>query len=355
MNKPVLRVAIGFIQYGLLFGILLALLLTLGLSSCIPAATPVYQDNNSIEIYFSGEGHDSQGVIDALVNAINDAQSSVDVAMYNINLKEIEMALLQAEQRGVRVRIVMESDALDGRVPRNLVEKGIPIVSDGKESLMHNKFMVIDQTQVWTGSLNLTESGMTEDRNNLVRLNNTDLAQLYTDEFEEMYIAKKFGNDSPASELKKTQYDVDSIPVSVYFSPDDRVMEFILNEVNQAQQTITVLGYSFTSDPLAEALIERAHYGVQVSGVFDRDMYKANIGTEYDRLVSAGLFFCLDGESGLMHNKVIVIDEKMVILGSYNFTASAERYNDENVVFLYDRDIAQEYLQEAELIMRYCK
>jgi phosphatidylserine/phosphatidylglycerophosphate/cardiolipin synthase-like enzyme len=115
------------------------------------------------------------------------------------------------------------------------------------------------------------------------------------------------------------------------------------------------LGYSFTSDPLAEALIERAQVGVQVSGVFDSDMYKANTGTEYDKLVSVGLSFCLDGESGLMHNKVIVIDEQVVILGSYNFTASAERYNDENVIFLYDREIAQDYLQEVEFIMRQCK
>jgi phosphatidylserine/phosphatidylglycerophosphate/cardiolipin synthase-like enzyme len=310
--------------------------------------------HEDLKVYFTGSGHDPEEIIDAVVNSIDGAKQSVDMAMYNINLPEVEQALIHAFQRGVWVRLVMESDALDGKVPRSLIAKGITIVGDGKESLMHNKFIVIDNQQVWTGSLNLTDNGVTEDRNNFIRIDSTKVAERYTQEFEEMFGEKKFGSGSPSGNDAVNIIEVAGTAMSIYFSPDDNVMQKILNIVNDAGERIDFLAYSFTYDSLAKAMIQNAQQGVRVQGVFDSDMVASNTGTDYEWLVSTGLPVCLDGETGLMHDKVIVVDEEIVITGSYNFTNNAEKYNDENIVILHDPTLARLYLDEIKLITNNC-
>ncbi len=108
------------------------------------------------------------------------------------------------------------------------------------------------------------------------------------------------------------------------------------------------MAYTFTSDELGAALVEKAQAGIQVKGIMD-DSQVASDGTEYASFMQAGLDVQLDGNGkGLMHHKVIIIDQRIVITGSYNFTASAEDNNDENVVVLYDRDAAAKYLEEFQ-------
>ena len=73
--------------------------------------------------------------------------------------------------------------------------------------------------------------------------------------------------------------------------------------------------------------------------------------TEYDPFQQAGLDVRLDGNlNGLMHHKVIIIDQKIVITGSYNFTAAAETTNDENVVIIFSPEVAAQYLQEFQRV-----
>ena len=337
-------------------GFFIIIILSLVLSGCNSNSedTSPVVNTDAIRVYFTGGSHDYKQVITAVTDAIDSAQSSINIAMYNLNLREVEQALRNAHKRGVKVRLVVESDALDGWVPRSLNSSGIPMVSDGRESLMHNKFIVIDKRQVWTGSLNLTENGVIEDRNNLVRVDSPSIAEYYTQEFEEMFTAGLFGNASPEGSADQGIFEAASIPVEVYFSPEDGVMDILLEEVASAQEEIVFLSYSFTSDPLAQALTEKARQGVRVMGVFDSDMVIANTGSDYEWLLSAGLPICRDGEAGLMHHKVIIIDQQVVITGSYNFTSSAERFNDENVLILHDPHLAELYLAEFTDINAHC-
>ncbi len=332
------------------------IVLSLALGSCGHTADvpPPEDAGDAVSVYFTGGSHDYKQVITAVTDAIDAAQTSIDIAMYNLNLREVEQALRNAHRRGVAVRLVVESDALDGWVPRSLKSSGIPVVSDGRESLMHNKFMVIDSRQVWTGSLNLTDNGVIEDRNNLVKVDSPAIAEYYTQEFEEMFTTGEFGNNSPQGSPEDGRFKAGGIPVEVYFSPDDGVMDILLEEVGSAREEIVFLGYSFTSDPLAQALVEKARQGVRVMGVFDSDMVIANTGSDYEWLLDAGLPVCRDGEAGLMHHKVIVIDRQVVITGSYNFTSSAERFNDENVLILHDPHLAEMYLVEFTDINDHC-
>ena len=100
------------------------------------------------------------------------------------------------------------------------------------------------------------------------------------------------------------------------------------------------------ADRLAEALIQRAQAGLQIIGVVDETQARSNTGGEFERLKSAGLDVRMADTPNLMHHKVLVIDRQIVVVGSYNYTRSAEEFNDENVLIIYDAALAGQFLQE---------
>jgi phosphatidylserine/phosphatidylglycerophosphate/cardiolipin synthase-like enzyme len=209
--------------------------------------------------------------------------------------------------------------------------------------------VVIDQSEVWMGSMNYTDSGTYKDNNNMFRIRSTKIAQDYTTEFNEMFVDDKFGPDVVAA-TPNPRVTVDGTQVEIYFSPDDHVQNAILPLIQNAQSSIYVLAYAFTSDPLGDAIRQRAAAGVKVSGVMEADQVASSPSSEYDAFRKAGLDIHLDGNSGQMHHKVMVIDGEIVVVGSYNFTASAEKTNDENLLVIYDPQIAEQFIQEYQRV-----
>jgi phosphatidylserine/phosphatidylglycerophosphate/cardiolipin synthase-like enzyme len=164
-----------------------------------------------------------------------------------------------------------------------------------------------------------------------------------------MYTDDLFGSDSLAA-TPNPSLTVDGIQIETYFSPDDGVAARIVELLLGAQESIYFLAYSFTSDSIAEAMRGRADAGVTVSGVMDSSQIDSNQGTEFDLFAQSGLDVRRDGNSGLMHHKIIIIDHSIVIFGSYNFTASAEDRNDENLVIFFSPEIAELYLAEFQRV-----
>jgi phosphatidylserine/phosphatidylglycerophosphate/cardiolipin synthase-like enzyme len=249
----------------------------------------------------------------------------------------------------VTVRVVMESENMDGPDEEALIKAGIPIVGDEQEGLMHDKFIVIDRSEVWTGSMNYTDSGTYEDNNNMMRIHSTKLAENYSVEFNEMFEDNKFGPDVVA-ETPNPSITIDGTQVDTYFSPDDHVLTAIYNLLNGANESIYFLAYSFTSNELGDIVRKKADAGLDVKGVMDEGQVASNTGTEYDPFLQAGLDVRIDGIDGLMHHKVFIVDEKIVVLGSYNFSSSAEEKNDENIIIVYDEKIAEFFVQEFERV-----
>ncbi len=320
----------------------------------IPLAAGYGVEGGWFELYFTNPSSplasQKTGGIDLpLVEAIDAARLSVDVAMYSLSLNSIRNALLRAHDRGVRVRMVMESDNLDRTDPQKLKDAGIPILGDRREGLMHNKFVVIDNSEVWTGSTNLTDSGAYLDNNNMIRIRSVKVAGDFTKEFEEMFIDDKFG-DNIVSETPNPRVTIDGTPIDVYFAPDDNVQARLVDIINNAQESIYFMAFSFTADPLGRAIRARAEDGVTVAGVMDTEQVNSNIGTEFDPFGQAGLDVVRDGNEGQMHHKVIIIDESIVIFGSYNFTNSAETRNDETLLVIYNEDIAGQFMAEFQRV-----
>jgi phosphatidylserine/phosphatidylglycerophosphate/cardiolipin synthase-like enzyme len=273
----------------------------------------------------------------------------VDVAAYSLTLDSVRRALIDADRRGVTVRVVMESDNMDGYDVQKLVEAGIPVIGDRREGLMHNKFMVIDRSAVWTGSLNFTDEGAYRDNNALIHIRSSDLAENYTTEFNEMFSDDLFG-DSIRAATPHPDLTIDGTRVETFFSPDDKPATHITELLNGAQESIHFLAFSFTTDDFGDALVARAKDAVTVSGVMEADQVRTNQGTEYDKLSQAGIDVRLDGNPDYMHHKVFIIDEKIVVLGSYNFSFSAETRNDENLLVIYNPELADQFMREFQRV-----
>jgi len=314
---------------------------------------------NWMEAYFSdptGPNAESLrgGPDKALADAIRQARLSVDVAAYDLDLWSIRDALLEARRRGIDVRMVTDSDNLDEREIQELVSAGISVLGDRREGLMHNKFTIIDDQDVWTGSMNLTINSAYRNDDNLIHIHSTELARDYTIEFNEMFEKDRFGVNSPRNTPDPIVF-VNGSQLEVYFAPEDGVQKQVIQLIQAARRSIKFMAYSFTADKIGEAMLERARAGVQVSGVFEEEQTRSNRGTEYDRLRQAGIAARTDGNPNNMHHKVIIIDDQIVLTGSYNFTNNAETINDENLLVIHDADLAADYLAEFERVYNLAK
>jgi phosphatidylserine/phosphatidylglycerophosphate/cardiolipin synthase-like enzyme len=144
--------------------------------------------------------------------------------------------------------------------------------------------------------------------------------------------------------------DIDGTRVEVYFSPDDGTLERMLELVQNAQESIFFMAYSFTDDDLAAAMIAAHNSGIEVAGVLDKAQALSNTGGEYQNLLENGIGVRLDGNPNSMHHKVIIFDGEIVVTGSYNFSKSAKTKNDENTLILHSSEIAEFFFNEFERV-----
>jgi len=136
-------------------------------------------------------------------------------------------------------------------------------------------------------------------------------------------------------------------PVSIYFSPKGGAQQAIVNAINQAKESIYVQAYSFTSAPIAKALVDASQRGVKVEVVLDRSQRKATY-TGATFLKNEGIPVWIDDRHAIAHNKVMIFDGATVITGSFNFTKAAEEKNAENLLIIRDSGLAKLYMENWE-------
>jgi phosphatidylserine/phosphatidylglycerophosphate/cardiolipin synthase-like enzyme len=296
----------------------------------------------------------SGGIPDAVATSFASAQKTIDLAMYEFDLPALSEALTAAAQRGVRVRLVTDTDSLGEQPIKDLIAAGVPVVDDQRSAIMHDKFAVIDGAIVWTGSMNFTANDAYRNNNNFMEIPSTRLAQNYTAEFEEMFAQREFGPGSHAPTPNPT-LTVNGTFIENYFSPDDGVAAHILDALNSAKSSVYFMAFSFTRTDFADALIQRAKDGVTVQGVFETRQIAAGGDAAWNALTAAGLDVRQDGNKYNLHSKVFIIDQQIVVMGSYNFSRSAEESNDENVLILHNPEIAAAYYAEWQKVWEEAK
>lgn len=316
--------------------------------SCSPKNShpTAYTNSGGIIVSFSPgtPGAISSDILRTLEPLLLNAQKSIYGAIYDFDYEPVAEILVKKFQQGIDVKLVVEADNSNKKGVRICESAGIPIVKDLNRAYMHNKFFIVDNLYTWTGSTNLTVNCLFFNNNNSVIIASSEVAKDYLEEFDEMFFLKSFGRGSPP----KTNYNsiqIGNNVVSIYFSPDDKVEEKLLNEIDKSTQRIYFMAFSFTSQSVAEKLVRAKAKGLTIKGIFEK-RNAGNPASKDEFLHSQGIEIRYDSNTKTMHNKVFIFDDETVWTGSYNFSANAEKENDENVIIIRAREVAQAYLKE---------
>ena len=131
----------------------------------------------------------------------------------------------------------------------------------------------------------------------------------------------------------------------ICFTPGENCTQLIVSAIKEAKQEILVQAYSFTSTPIIKALIDQHRKGVKVKVILDRSQSRPHGFSSAKLLMDYDIPTWIDFSPNIAHNKVIIIDKKTVITGSFNFTRAAQERNAENVFLLSDKEVAKRYVE----------
>jgi phosphatidylserine/phosphatidylglycerophosphate/cardiolipin synthase-like enzyme len=256
--------------------------------------------------------------------------------------------------------MVTDSDTLDNTKDtavqaafKTLRAASIPIVPDNRPPIMHNKFTVVDGEWVEMGSWNYTDGDTYHLNNNMAIFHSKELGDNYTAEFEKMFVQKKFGAAKPKGVPHPT-LQIGDMPVENYFAAEDGVAAHVIDKINQAQRRIHFLAFSFTHDGIGQAMMARRQAGVELQGVFETTGSNTPF-SEFGKMKRAGVDVHQDGNPYVMHHKVILLDDRITIFGSFNFSDNADKDNDENLLVVTDPTFTAQFEQEYQRVLAVAK
>jgi phosphatidylserine/phosphatidylglycerophosphate/cardiolipin synthase-like enzyme len=293
---------------------------------------------------------DYVGGIDVPVAALIDGvERTLDIAAFEFNNAVLTDAVLRAKSRGVQVRMVVDGEhGLEDEASTvgQFIAAGIPVVGDTRTAFMHDKFMILDGLTVITGSWNFTVNDTYRNNNNALVLRSRNAALNYQAEFDEMFTGGQFGPRSPRN-TPFAAFTQDGVPMAFYMGPEDRPMDALAETVSSARESIRFMAFSFTHDALQAAMLTEAENGIDVQGIFERTGSQTAAAAMIPMLC-AGVQVRQDANPFVLHHKVVIVDEEIVITGSFNFSDNATQSNDENLVIIGDRALAAQYLAEYD-------
>jgi phosphatidylserine/phosphatidylglycerophosphate/cardiolipin synthase-like enzyme len=151
-------------------------------------------NNMIIENYFCPEdckknNQNVKGGVKRIVDLINSANETLDIAIFSFTLDEIGDALIDAKNRGVKIRIILENRmrSIRGSEYQRLLDNNITIILDKNKDTMHHKFIIVDSKIVETGSYNYSNNANEKNDENIIIIYSEKLAKEYLEEFEKMF------------------------------------------------------------------------------------------------------------------------------------------------------------------------
>ncbi|MBN1154004.1 T9SS type A sorting domain-containing protein [candidate division KSB1 bacterium] len=323
---------------------------------------------------------ENQDLAARFIERIQAANFSIDICFYSWSLPDVTDALVEALERGVKLRFIYEDDAFYNAEIERLRDLRIQIIDDSYgdnsgEGLQHNKFAIFDARDnssaqddwVWTGSLNMTDSqeGGLRAAQNVMMIQDQALALAFTLEFNEMWGSSK---DNPSSsESRFSGRKLDDAPhifniagstVEMYHSPSDPMINQMIETVTSAHHEIYCCIMAFTRYDLSDAMFDRRAdiANLKLSAVFGSDFDQFSqyypMHGEGDYAWDSPADVWIEKESGQLHHKYMVIDpnhpdsDPVVITGSANWSNSAVNSNDEHILIIHNQQIANKYFQE---------
>lgn len=306
---------------------------------------------------------------DAIISFISKAKprKRLNVAVQELDNMQIAQALMDVRDKKAVVRLVLEGDYLSverampnplkfiskndlykykNEMNRHLfcgiLRSNINVKTDYNSSIFHQKFIVRGTDALLTGSTNFTYTGVTQNLNHLVIIKDKKIAKIYNSEFSEI-MQGHFGKLNEGHDPVPPEKSVSDVPVKVLFAPDHNPEMEIMKQMLKAKHSIEFAIFTFSeSSGIDDTMKALANNGIKVRGVFDGSMGNHVWAATHElKKNKVEVFLAYKGnyQAGTLnklHHKMMVIDNQVVILGSFNYTGPANKLNDENIIILGD-------------------
>ena len=330
---------------------------------------------SGLTFYFQSKRAKIDGkAVSQLVQFIQGAKHSLDVAIYDMKNPDVLKALKKMSSK-VQLHIAYDggtgsmvgggSTTVDPKVGtgKAIIDAGLkafahPVMEKGRH-LMHDKFIVRDGASVWTGSGNFTNGGLLLQDNNFFTIDSPAVASAYAKTFGDIAGPGHSASHGKAAKGIKTgpiTVKMGKIPVSIFFSTQVTEGEGIEAEIQarlKGAKKVRVMAMLISDSGILSSLL--ALKTKDIKGVLDphemKQVMKNKAGNPNfwfangDKRFVAAPSHAFNGtgdKNDFMHNKVMIIDDKVVITGSYNFSENAE-LNDENMLIIESPGVAAAY------------
>ncbi len=358
----------------------------------------IVSKGNDIYVYFNKSVDPSVAInetaygnapLDSLLcSYIHKAEYSIDVCAYDIDRQIIVDSLIVAFNRGIKVRIITDNDNVTNTAITDMKNAGIPVIDDSFSdtydggNIMHNKFVVFDARDtsvlndwVWTGSYNLTDNGTTYNPNNAIAIHSAGAADIYEDEFNEMWGSDTDTPNSANSRFSTGKTDntnhiinIGDTQIEIYFSPSDDSRDTLVNRII-GKNTMYFAIFSYTDNVLNDVLLNfwNGNHGdySNIRGIFDNTYWTSYIyskaknmtgyadsysGTIWSPSIDTIYAVIKDDLHTTFHHKYMILNEgesdATVITGSTNWSGNGFDSNDENMIIIHSTNISNLFYQE---------
>lgn len=261
------------------------------------------------------------------VQAILDAKESITCLIYSLTDEEIIAAFKKKADDGVEVLIISDPVATQN-VQEKLGPK-VTVVPRRQKGLMHNKLLAIDHKVSMIGSANFTRDSLNMHANIVMGVHSPAVALAI--EAKGKSLIEKGKKIEPLFIKTPTQ------SLEVCFLPDDgEALYKLLKQLHAAEKCIKVAMFTFTHPDLIDALVAAHKRGVEVTVVLDRESSRKTSYPAFSRFSKEKMNVLVSNRVGLLHEKMAIIDDTILIMGSANWTKAAFGTNSENLCILTD-------------------
>lgn len=285
--------------------------------------TQLPKAHHPAEIYASALQNDLRGT---LVQAIRSATHSVHLMVYSLTDRTILHALKEKAAEGIPVRVVVDNAASLG--VDKLLGRNVKTILRSGTGLMHLKILIIDESQIWCGSANMTYESFNSHHNLVLAMEHKELAQ--------NIIAHAMGLTKNAASPKTAPlyFTLDAQQGELWFLPQKAALQHLCDMIDTAKKTLRVAMFTWTHPLLADRVIAAKGRGVHVEVCVDRNQTLGTNAATIGRLRDANIAVRTNEGNKLLHHKCMWIDDQILVSGSANWTRAAIKQNDDFFVVL---------------------
>ena len=303
-----------------------------------------------------------------IVDFIKGASKRLEIAVQELESEPIAQAIIDAKKRGVNVKVVIEQSYLRRTPPKDdpwssggkneanrrvhdaILRTNIDVKVDYNAKIFHQKFIVRDSASLLTGSTNFTPTGTHKNLNHIVIVHDKGVARVYRREFKEIQQGH-FGKLNEGHDTRPKEVVVSNVPIKILFAPDHNPEMEIMKQMIKARTRIDFAIFTFSkSSGIDDTMLRLLDLNMPIRGAFDGKQGAQDWSPLPQILAKGAELFAVNSGNGIgkLHHKLMVLDDQVVIAGSFNYTGPANQLNDENIIILGNLDATSAVQKNAQ-------